>query len=386
MSGMVNRSPSPRHYGKPGSTLRSAFSIQYSVFLVLMSIGTEGLAREWDPYRRQRIEMTKNALDFLVSAANPDGSFGSSRQRLQTGAAVLAFLAAGERPGAGARGDVIARACRWLLNSSGATGFVGDKESPTESHAIAALALCQLVGMGMSAEEDRKLYKASLDALEYTLRSQDKAYGGRYSGGWTPEPRSKVNDRKASGWQMAFIHAMQCAGTNIPKSAILRGSAFMMASFKRKDEQTSKYDIGGFSYDADGLPVVAISAAGFYCMEAFGEPATERQLASEWFTNNPPVWNGPHFYDAQFFAVRALKLHASSSGDEKARERFREYMREVTEVLRNQQRPDGSFDVPPGNAEYTKEMGATYATPMAVLVLNCDRNLLPMDTGPANGD
>lgn len=332
-----------------------------------------------DPYRAQRAQMTRNALEFLAHSANADGSFGSSCRRHQTGLVLLAFLSAGHRPGEGQYGDMLTGAYRWLLGSQAVTGFAGDKELPTESHAVAGLAFAELIGMGVTPEDDRKLYAAASAALGQTLETQDKAYGGRYNGGWKAEPRAKLNDRKASAWQLAFIRAMGYCGTNVSRGSVLRGVEFMKGSFKPEGEGFNKHDVGGFSYDAEGLPVRSISAAGFYCMELFGQPARERALAAGWLAANPPIWSGPHFYDSEFFGVRALRLRRYSDGSEEAARRFEQYFRKVTDILRDQQLPDGSFGVPPGNAEYTKEMGATYATPMAVLILNCDRGLLPID-------
>lgn len=332
--------------------------------------------------RTQRDEMTRNALAFLAESANPDGSFGKSHTRMQTGLAVLAFLSQGRAPGDGEYGEVIARAADWLVKAQAVTGFIGDRDLPTESHAVATLALIEMIGMHNDPALDRKSYRAALSGLEYTLSTQDKAYGGRYNGGWRAETRSKVNDRKVSAWQLDVMRAMEICGTRISRSALLRGVAFMKASWKPRDEKYNRYDIGGFSYDAEGLPVRSISAAGFYCMEVFDEPMSDRRLTAQWFANNPPIWNGPHFFYTQFFAVRALKFHAAADGAAEARERYDDYFREVTDILHNQQRADGSFSLPPGNAEYTKAMGPVYATAMAVLILNCDRNLLPIDMIP----
>jgi hypothetical protein len=353
--------------------------------VVLLASGGVAAAAEssalWqgDPYRAQRLEITRSALDFLSRSANPDGSFGASHRRLQTSLVLLAFLAAGERPGEAPYGQMLTDAYRWLLSARSVTGFAGDKELPTESHAVAGLAFTELTGMGANSEDDRKLREAALAALQHTLDTQDKAFGGRYNGGWKAEARDKLNDRKASAWQMVFIKAAGYSGARVPAGAVLRGTEFMKGSFKGESEKHNKRDVGGFSYDAEGLPVRSISAAGTYCMEQFHDSRSDRTLGAKWLAANPPVWTGPHFYFTEFFAVRALRLNALSDGGKEARDRFDDYFRKVTALLREQQRPDGSFALPPGNAEYTKQMGPVYATAMAVLILNCDRNLLPSD-------
>jgi hypothetical protein len=335
-----------------------------------------------DAHRLQRIEMTRNALEYLAEWVKDDGSVGDSHRRLQTGLTVLAFLSAGRTPRDARYGDVVERGGHWLLRNRAVTGFMGDRELPAESHAVAALAVAQLDGEMGDTVADRKLHEAAREALEYTLDKQDRAFGGRYNGGWKAEPRAQVNDRKASAWQLTFIQSMRRCGLHVSKSALLRGAEFMSGSFKGDPERHAKYDLGGFSYDAEGLPVRSISAAGLYCMEQFGRPAANRAMAARWLSNNPAVWTGPHFYYTQFFAVRALRLHSFSSGTEEARERYENYVRGVTRLLHDRQHPDGSFGLPPGNAEYTKQMGPTYGAAMAVLILNADRNLLPLDVIP----
>lgn len=339
-----------------------------ALFSGLASLGSEA-------YRKRRLEMTDEALKFLLSARNPDGSFGSSHRRFQTALAILALLSTGQRCEETQYGRVLESASNWLLKSVTVTGFAGDRELPTESHAVASLALSQLIGMMRTHKQNLKVYRTALLALSHTLSSQDKAYGGRYRGGWKPNPHTKLNDRKVSAWQLAFVSAM-ASSAKIPRSSLIRALSFMKGSFKQQEPHINKYDIGGFSFDPDGLPVRSISASAFFCLEYLKQPLRQRRLSAKWFENNPPVWLGPHFYYTHFFAVRALRLHALSTGDTTL---FTEYFRRVTDILYEHQSADGSFDIPPGNAEYTKKMGKVYSTAMAVLTLNCDRNLLPLD-------
>ncbi|MBS3761903.1 MAG: hypothetical protein KGZ25_01245 [Planctomycetes bacterium] len=347
--------------------------------LLFALLPIEYLGADERAHRRRRIEMTTNALGFLSESANRDGSFGTEHRQLQTGLSLLAFLSAGERPGSGDYGEILKQGYGQLLENQAVTGFAGDTLLPTESHAVAALALCEMIGMAETPEQNRKIYRGARRALSYSLNNQDKAYGGRYGGGWKAEPRAKVNDRKVTAWQMMLLQAMEQCGADISRSATIRGISFMKGSFKQPGEEQEKLDIGGFSYDAEGLPVRSISAAGFYCLEAFDQRETDRKAASDWFTNNPPVWRGPHFYYTQFFAVRAMRLHRWGTASAYARHRYRHHFRRVTDLLHRQQRPDGSFGIPPGNAEYTKSMGGVYATAMAVLILNSERSLLPID-------
>lgn len=335
---------------------------------------------ELDAQRTRRLELARGALLFLERAARPDGSFGASYQHYLTGAACLAFLSAGHRPGEeGPRGAVLDRAADWLVKNRDAGGFAGDKELPTESHAVAALALCQMSGQAAEPARNRRLFEAARQALAFSLDTQDRAYGGRHNGGWKADPAAPLNDRKVTAWQLALLRAIQESGTSVPRSASARALAFMLGSLKTEAGSGAAADVGGFSYDAEGLPVRSISAAGLFCTALYDEAPAERALTAAWFGRNPPVWTGPHFYYTEFFAVRALRLEAEALGTPESLAALSAYQRQLTQILYEAQQPDGSFALPPGNAEYTKAMGPVYSTALAVLILNADRHLLPLD-------
>jgi hypothetical protein len=133
---------------------------------------------------------------------------------------------------------------------------------------------------------------------------------------------------------------------------------------------------GGFSVDAQGLPVLSATAAGA-CVLALYRFDDEAALAEarDWLTRHPPRWYGPSFYESNFFAVRALyRTRALDQGDA-----FRQYFGRLTRMLKERQDADGSFPFPPGHAGPTLAMGEAYSTAMAILILNVDRGLAPMD-------
>jgi hypothetical protein len=138
-----------------------------------------------------------------------------------------------------------------------------------------------------------------------------------------------------------------------------------------------KADLGGFSYDATGLPVVSITGAGLAVMSHYARDVKRRDLALAWLRANRPIWYGPNFYYTHFFTARGLGREAHRAPA--AAELHRQYARRMWDMLRDHQDADGSFQIPPGNAENTRKMGKPYATAMAVLILNAQRQLLPID-------
>lgn len=331
---------------------------------------------------KARERLIQSGLEFLQASQNPDGSFGQTQTNLQTSLAVLAQLASGITPDHPRHGKGLVRAYHWLFSYSGEDGFMGDSDFPNESHAVAGLMTASLLGMGTDAADNRKIAQQADRAHQYSLKIQNQAVGAEYFGGWTPNPKVKVNDRMVTSWQLLFLRATQYAGRKIPKRAVSRATSFILASQKDPTESSSKFDkddIGGFSYDAAGLPVVSVTSAGLATMTLYDLSEPKRKLAVEWLKNHPPLWYGPIFFQTNFFAARGLLHQARMSGQPQV---FDRYFRRVFHLLKDHQNPDGSFQIPPGNAENTKVMGKTYATPMALLILNVDRELLPIDMQP----
>jgi hypothetical protein len=323
-----------------------------------------------------RARLVESGLAYLKGAQNPDGSFGSAQVHLQTGLAILAFLSAGETPDkTGAH--PVTRAATWLVDHSGDDGALGDGDYPMESHAICGLALAELIGMIpdpalASAAEER-----ADQGLAYTLRTQDKAVGAEYFGGWKTDLKVKVNDRPVTAWQLLFLRSLQLRGRIVPKSALGNALQFLEGSQKipGAGKEHDPADLGGFSYDAAGLPVVSVTGAGLAIMSLHGRADTRRDLALRWLEQNRPLWFGPQFYCTHFFASRGYAREARRNHGEEAEH----YAIRLLEILRDHQNPDGSFQIPAGNAENTLKMGPTYATPMAILILDAERGLLPVD-------
>ena len=324
-------------------------------------------------------EVVDSSLAFLARSQNPDGSVGTVQQHLQTALAILAFLSSGRTPDSDARSPIPA-ACKWLLAYGGEDGFLGDAEFPMESHAVCALALSELRGMVSDPNQAARLAGRAARALDYALAAQDKAVGADFYGGWKADAKKKVNDRRVTAWYLLLLKSASLRGARIPPGSLSRALMFMEGSQKVPGAAKAyeKTDVGGFSYDATGLPVVSITGAGLATMGLYGRDVKRRDLALAWLNDNRPIWYGPNFYYTHFFTARALAREARRAAAPLRQNR--QYAQRIWDMLRDHQNPDASFQIPPGNAENTKRMGKTYATAMAVLILNAQRQLLPMDT------
>jgi hypothetical protein len=335
-------------------------------------------ASESGPSFSKIAEAGDAGLKFLARSQNPDGSIGTVEPHLQTGLAILAFLSSGRTEDVDPKSPLPA-ASEWLLRYSGEDGFLGDEEFPMESHAVCALALSELRGMVRDPKRAARVDARALRALDYALAAQDKAVGADYYGGWRVDPKNKACDRRVTAWYLLLLKSASLRGFEIPRGALSRALMFMEGSQKIPEagKNIEKTDIGGFSYDATGLPVVSIAGAGLAAMSYYGRDAKRRDLALQWLQDNRPIWYGPSFYYTHFFTSRALAREARRGPE--PRRQFSRYAQILWEMLRDHQNADGSFQIPPGNSENTRRMGETYGTAMAVLILNMQRQLMPLD-------
>jgi len=323
-----------------------------------------------DDYATRR-DITERGLQYLFSVQK-DGALGESRQKTVTALFILSCLSSGILPADEQYGTRVTAACEWLIDNSSAD-FFGGREQPHADHAVAALAITELIGTAADSDRNRKLYEQAAKALAYSLSIQSKGIDADYYGGWRPNVATRVNDRVLTGWFLLQLRSGRICGMKAPKSNVSRAVAFVEASQKR---QTQKVDeLGGFSVDAQGLPVLSATAAGMAVLAFFDPDDNGVTMARDWLIRHPPRWYGPNFFESHFFAVRGL-YRARHPDRAKA---FNQYFSRLLQLLKERQEPDGSVPFPPGHGGPLLAMGKSYSTAMAVLILNVDRGILPVD-------
>lgn len=323
-------------------------------------------------FQDQRREMVDRGLQYLVSIQK-DGAVGDDRQKAVTALHILACLSSGVQASHPAYGKSVQAAYEWVLANS-AKSFLGGAEEPHADHVLVLMALSELVGTAPAARTNLVMYEKVRTAMQYSLEIQDEGADPKYTGGWKPDDRTRVNDRMLTTWFLWQLYADQLLNEKVSKSSIERAVEFVEAS--QKDAAAEKEDErGGFSIGAAGLPVRSATAAGMAVMALHDPDKAKLDLARGWFVRHPPNWYGPNFYVTHFFAVRALYRSRDLDGGKA----YNDYFRRVVRLLRERQQPDGSFPFPPGEGGPIVGMGPGYSTALGILILNVDRGFLPLD-------
>ena len=325
-----------------------------------------------EPSHEMRQQMADRALNYLF-AVQKQGVLGESRQGAVTSLFLLACLSSGVRPSHPTHGPNLRAAYQWIVKNT-STSFLGGREEPNAGHAIAALALTELIGTAPARHENLALYQKARRALDHSLTIQDRGGSARYAGGWRPSDKTRVNSRVLTAWFLLQLRSATLRGMEVPRRNVSSAIEFVAAS-QRVRSNEAKDDLGGFSVDAEGLPVRSATAAGMAALALFDPDEKRLKLARDWLSRHRPRWYGPHFFESNFFAVRAL--HRSRDLDDGRA--FRKYFDRLVRILKERQEPDGSFPFPPGHGGPLVAMGKAYSTAMAVLILNVDRGILPVD-------
>jgi hypothetical protein len=344
------------------------------------------------PETWERIDKSVDtALDWLASRQQADGSFPTyvSGQPGVTALVAMAFLSAGEQPGAGKHGEAINRAIDYVLSCQRSDDvFVVDStDMPVThslrgahtglyNHAIACLMLCDAYGSVDAAREkelrsgiERGLAFARKIQLRVQPFPEDKG-GFRYFKTSFEHDGAGNADLSVTGWFVMFYRSAQNAGFNVPEDYAAEATRYVRHCYH---PQT-----GGFHYGRSGTgprePTRGMTGAGIVCLAASGE--ADRIIsaaAGEWILAHPfDVYGGTvgdldRFHYGAYYCSQAMFF---LGGDYWA-----EFYPTLADTLMANQLPEGSW--PPEQA-HDKLFGAEYSTALSVLTLTTPYQLLPI--------
>ncbi len=350
---------------------RPAFCILLMASALFLALpGT--LVSEEKPVRTTEItpelERTiKSGLEWLARTQLDDGSWSCkigyklNYDYIDTGfgphvgvtaLAGMAFMANGHLPGRGKYGPNVKKAVDFVLSCIDPnTGFISRDLTRMYSHAFGALFLAEIYGMTHRAD-----LKEKLKLVVNLLVSCQNKYGG-----WRYLPFSTESDVSLTVCQLQFLRAARNCGISVPPVTIARAIGYIKACHQKES--------GGFCYQYErpgARTTFALTAAGVTALHSSGVYFDDDIRRGLYFLSRsrPRRNEGSedfHYFYGHYYAVQAFY---QEGGD---------FWTAWWPIVRNElvgcQKQDGSWN---------DEVGPTYATAMATLILSIPLDLLPI--------
>ncbi len=248
-------------------------------------------------------------------------------------------------------------------------GYFGRDGSRMYGHGIVSLTLAELLGMGVSEEQDRRLRQRLAKALELILWSQDRKarQDEEHYGGWRYEPESHDSDLSVTIWQLLALRSARNAGMDVPKAAIDKAVVYVKRAYKPVEERHEGTG-GACRYQRGRGPDYAAAAAGLVALQACGiHEGPEVDGSVEWLSGRELKWDGRWVFYGTYYYAQGLYQRGG--------ERAEQARRAVSDLLLPRQEGDGSWRAHNGEEQ---QAGRVYATSMAVLSLAVHQHLLPI--------
>lgn len=325
-----------------------------------------------DPIRTAMDQATR----YLISKQREDGAI-TDRQydTTMTSLAIMAMASTGITPESlDDSGQASRRALDFVLRSDrqDQQGYFGNRDgSRMYGHGITTLMLTEMLGMGVDAEQDRRIYEGCQKAIDLILSAQQQNKPSKYQGGWRYTPNSNDADLSVSVWQLMALRSAKNDGLDVPAEAISIAVDYLQRSYTARIDNRGLplEDTGGFSYLPDRRsPTFAMTAAGLLAMQVCGQYESPLVSgAAGWLEQHPPKWNERFFFYGTYYYAQGMHQRGGQQA-ESAR-------RIVSELLLDRQQPDGSW-VAPGGEE--AGAGKVYTTSMAMLSLSVGYHYLPI--------
>jgi len=302
------------------------------------------------------------ALAYLAKAQLPNGSWpGDMHENTAIASlAVMAFLARGYTPSLPPYGNVINRGIDFVLNSQNQEGsLTGYGGGQMYSHNISTLLLSEVSGM-VDPERQKRVDEGLAKALKITLDAQRVKKSESQTGGWRYAAHSSDSDLSHSGWALMALRSARNNGAPVPREAVDDAMKFILRC-GNKD--------GGFAYQPNGGPNMAMTGVGLLCLELGGRHRDEvATKAAAYITREfKEKWNERFVFYTLYYVAQAMFQFGG--------EEWEAFAPQFYATVLKLQRPDGSWMA---WREQEPTAGPCYCTSMAVLALSVSYRQLPI--------
>jgi hypothetical protein len=343
----------------------------------------------------QRVDAAvARALNWLATQQQGSGSFRTldRGQPGVTSLCMMAFFSQGHVPGQGPYGERLERASDFVMSCQKRNGLIclvardtpqvvrqggsGLGTNIAYNHAISALLLSELYGMGDApqAERMKETIQKALDASLIMQRwPKDKEAD---KGGWRylDDRDESDSDLSVTGWELMFLRSARNAGFDVPEDAINDAVAYVRRCYS-KEYGTFQYWIDrgdGRSRGMAGAGILALAHAGHHdSMEARG--AAEWILKQKFEPYNTTVkFNTDRVLDHYHFAVFGCCQGMYQLGGQY----WDKFFPQIVPILLANQQADGSW--PADSQKFDAPYGSAYTTALMVMTLGAPNQLLPI--------
>ena len=318
------------------------------------------------PKEDEKIKLAiQSGLDWLAANQNNNGSWTckigcklnetyiSNEENdnvAVTAIAGMSFLAQGSTPGRGKYGKNVEKALNFVLSCVRTEdGYITKYGSRMYEHAFATLFLAEIYGMSPKEELKLKLKKAA--AL--IVQSQNK------EGGWRYQPSPVDADISVTVTTLQALRAARNVGISVPKDVI--ENAMKYVHLAATPSGSFRYQLTGDSRTSPALTaagVVALMSAGEYDSKEVENGLRYLSLTIPVPFNNQYPY---HYFYGHYYIAQAMY-----QGGEKYWSRYRPI---VHRDFLKAQKAEGNW---------ADDVGETYATAMATLILQITSEYLPI--------
>lgn len=266
----------------------------------------------------------------------------------------MAFMAQGNVPGRGKYSKNVERALAFVLDSvRESDGYITRHGSRMYEHAFATLFLAEIYGMTRREDVKFKLQKA----VNLLVQAQYK------NGGWRYQPVPVDADISVTVSVLQALRAARNGGISVPIETINRAVQYVRRSAVAGDPE------GTFKYQVDApytRSSPALTACGVVALMSAGEyTSREVRRGLDFLKNHLPRPRGNflpfHYFYAHFYIAQAMYQAGG--------EYWENYLKIGLEDILRAQKDDGHWE---------DDVGETYATAMACLILQIPNEYLPI--------
>lgn len=341
-------------------TLSLMFIICSLLYFIPDLSGDDLVEREVD---NKVIESVKSGLEYLVSKQNTNGSWtcavghkfnedyrtsGEYDHVGVTPLACLALMADGNLPGRGKYAKNVENGLNFVISCQRKEdGYITLNGTRMYEFGFCVLFLSEIYGMTKRSDIGSVLR----NAVGILISSQNS------NGGWRYQPNPQDADISVTVTILQALRAAKNAGVNVESRVIDRAVKYVKQSANVDGSfnyQLTPYTRSTYSLTAAGI--TSLISAGLY-------DTKEVKKGIEYLKRNRQelIWGRYHYFYGHYYAVQAFWAYGGND--------WKDYYNQIKAELLKFQRPDGSW---------IDDVGSTYATSMACLILSVPYRYLPI--------